>query len=122
VLTQIKKYLTQSISVDKINNITDTIPSFTSAKDDSAYVTKYSDRPFVSQYITKKEIEQYSSQLPEDYKNFLMTASVGQVGGPFKTGNAYQLIKLSKTKEIADSINSSHILISYKGTDVATGD
>lgn len=122
VLTGIRKYLTESISVDKVNNITDTIPSFVSAKDDSAYVTKYSDRPFINQYITKKEIEQYSAQLPEDYKNFLMTASIGQVGGPFKTGNAYQLVKLSKTKEIADSINSSHILITYKGTDVAAND
>ncbi len=121
-LAQIKKYLTESISVDEVNNITDTIPSFASTTSDSAYVTKYSDRPFINQYITKKEIEQYSAQLPEDYRNFLMTASVGQVGGPFKTGNAYQLVKLSKTKEIADSINSSHILISYKGTDVAAGD
>lgn len=81
VLNQIKKYLTESISVDKVNNITDTIPSFASVKDDSAYVTKYSERPFINQYITKKEIEQYSAQLPEDYKNFLMTATVGQVGG-----------------------------------------
>jgi peptidyl-prolyl cis-trans isomerase D len=120
VLAQINQYLNGSISVDKVNNITDTIPSFASAKNDSIYVSKYSDRQFVSQYITRKDIEQYSSQLPEDYKNFLMTAKIGEVGGPFKTGNAYQLIKLSKSKEIADSINSSHILISYKGTDVAS--
>lgn len=122
ILSQIKKYLTESISVDEVNKITDTIPSFVTVKDDSAYVTKYSDRPFINQYITKKEIEQFSTQLPEDYRNFLMSASVGQVGGPFKTGNAYQLVKLSKTKEIADSINSSHVLVTYKGTDVAAAD
>src|SRR5690606_16831909 len=119
VLAQINKYLTSSVSIDTINNIRDSIPSFASAENDSIYVSKYSDGQFISQYITKKDIEQYSAQLPEDYKNFLMNAQVGEVGGPFKTGNAYQLVKISKSKEVPDSINSSHILISYKGTDVA---
>ncbi len=114
-LNDIKKYLTGATSVDKVNNITDTIPSFANASNDSVYVTKYSDRPFTNQFITRNEIQQYASQLPEDYVNFLMTGSLGQIGGPFKTGNAYQLVKISKTKEIADSINSSHILITYKG-------
>ncbi len=114
-LNDIKKYLTGSTSVDKVNNITDTIPSFANASNDSVYVAKYSERPFTSQFITRNEIQQYASQLPEDYVNFLMTGSQGQIGGPFKTGNAYQLVKISKTKEIADSINSSHVLITYKG-------
>ncbi len=116
VLNEIKKFQNGSISVDKVNNITDTIPSFGSAANDSIYVSKYSERPFMAQYITKKELEQYSSQLPEDYVSFLMNGTVGQIGGPFKTGNAYQLVKISRSKEIADSINSSHILITYKGT------
>lgn len=119
VLAEIQKYLTASISHDEINNVTDTIPSFATAKNDSIYVSKYSDKPFVNQYITKKEVEQYATQLPKDYVDFLMSGAVGSVGGPFKTGNAYQLVKISKAKEIADSINSSHILISYKGTAVA---
>lgn len=114
-LNDIKRYLTGTVSVDKVNNITDTIPSFATANNDSVYVTKYSDRPFTNQFITRNEIQQYASQLPEDYVDFLMNGSVGEIGGPFKTGNAYQLVKISKTKEIADSINSSHILITYKG-------
>src|SRR5690606_29554730 len=109
--------------VDTINNIRDSIPSFASAANDSVYVSKYSDGQFISQYITKKDIEQYitqnTTQLPEDYKNFLMNAQVGEVGGPFKINDTYQLVKISRSKEVPDSINSSHILISYKGTDVA---
>ncbi|HLV23151.1 MAG TPA: peptidylprolyl isomerase [Moheibacter sp.] len=115
-LNNIKKYLTTTVVHDEVNNINDTVVSFASATNDSIYVSKYSDRPFVNQFITRKEIQQYAAQLPQDYVNFLTTGSVGQVGGPFKTGNAYQLVKISKTKEVADSINSSHILISYKGT------
>lgn len=114
-LTEIRKYVAGTVSVDEVNKINDTIPAFVNAENDSIYVTKYSDRPFVNQFITRNEIQQFASQLPEDYVNFLMNGSVGQVGGPFKTGNAYQLVKISKSKEIADSINSSHILISYKG-------
>src|SRR5690606_41752971 len=63
----------------------------------------------------------FKSQLPEDHYNFLMNSSLGEVGGPFKVGDTYQLVKLSETKEIPDSINSSHILISYSGTSVAQG-
>lgn len=117
-LTEIKKYLTGTIIHDEVNNITDTIGSFASAQNDSIYVSNFSERPFMSQYLTKKDIEA-ATQLPEDFKNFLLTAQVGQVGGPFKTGNAYQLLKISKTKPISDSINSSHILISYAGSEGA---
>lgn len=117
-LAGINKYLSKSVNIDKVNNITDTIEAFSSAANDSVYVTKHSDRPFMSQYVTKKQIEA-ASQLPQEYRDFLLAGQVGQVGGPFKTGNAYQLVKVSKTKPIADSISSSHILISYAGTAVA---
>ncbi|MDD3771917.1 MAG: SurA N-terminal domain-containing protein [Weeksellaceae bacterium] len=120
VKNSLNQLLNGHISIDEVNNITDTIPSFANVTDDSAYVTKYSERPFNSEYISRKEIEQFKVQLPEDYFNFLMTASVGEIGGPFKTGDAYQLVKISGSKEISDSINSSHILITYAGTDLAS--
>lgn len=85
-------------------------------------MTKYSDIPFNDRYITKADIERFAPQLPEDYAAFLLNAKEGEVGGPFKVGDAYQLIKISKGKEVPDSINSSHILISYRGTDVASRD
>lgn len=122
VLNSLKKYLTTSVSVDEINNITDTIQAFASVKDDSAYVSKYSDIPFNDRYITKSDLEQFAPQLPEDYADFLLNAKQGEVGGPFKVGESYQLVKISKGKEVADSIKSSHILITYRGTDVASRD
>lgn len=117
-LKDINKYLTKSVTVDEVNNITDTIEAFAGATNDSLYVTKHSERPFMSQYVTKKQIED-AKQLPQEYRDFLLSGQVGQVGGPFKTGNAYQLVKVSKTKQISDSISSSHILVSYAGTEVA---
>lgn len=120
VLNSIKKYLQPSVSIDEVNNITDSIPSFASAKDDSAYVSKYSDMPFNNRYITKSELEKFAPQLPKDFGDFLLNAKQGEVGGPFKVGESYQLVKISNGKEVPDSINSSHILITYKGTDVAS--
>lgn len=119
VLKEVESFLTTRISRDTINNIVDTIQGFASVTNDSIYVSRYSDRGFMDQYFTRKDIEQFASQLPEDYADFLMTASVGQVGGPFRVGESYQLAKISSSEPIVDSINSSHILISYSGTDVA---
>lgn len=119
-LKSINTLLTKSVNVDQVNNITDTIEAFASAANDSIYVTKNSDRPFMSQYVTKQQIEA-ATQLPQEYREFLLSGQTGAVGGPFKTGNAYQLIKVSKTKQISDSISSSHVLVSYAGTEVAQG-
>src|SRR5690606_8194351 len=119
-LEEINKFLNKSVNLDEVNNISDTIESFASTTNDSMYVTRHSERPFMSQYITRKQIEA-ATQLPQEYRDFLLSGQVGQVGGPFKTGNAYQLVKISKTKAISDSIKSSHILISYAGTQVAQG-
>lgn len=120
-LKEINQFLAQSVTVDEVNNISDTIEAFGQTTNDSLYVSRHSERPFMSQYVTRKQIET-ATQLPEEYRNFLLNASVGEVGGPFKTGNAYQLLKISKTKPISDSINSSHILISYAGSEVAQKD
>lgn len=119
-LKDISKFLTKSVNVDQVNNLTDTIEAFASTANDSVYVTKNSDRPFMSQYVTKQQIES-ATQLPQEYRDFLLSGQTGAVGGPFKTGNAYQLVKVSKTKQISDSISSSHVLVSYAGTEVAQG-
>lgn len=117
-LKDISKFLTKTVNVDQVNNLTDTIEAFGSTANDSLYVTKHSERPFMSQYVTKQQIEA-ATQLPQEYRDFLLSGQVGAVGGPFKTGNAYQLIKVSKTKQISDSISSSHVLVSYAGSEVA---
>lgn len=112
-LNDIKKYLTNSIRHDEVNNVTDTITAFGSAKNDSIYVTQNSEQPFIANFFTKEELAQ--SQLTPEVNTFFNTASVGQVGGPYKVGNTYQIYKISKAKEIKDSVQSSHILVSFKG-------
>lgn len=119
VKESLNKLLTGTIEFDEINNVYDTIQAFALTTNDSIYVNMYSEKPFSSQFLSRKDIEQFNSQLPEEYYNFLMNSSLSEVGGPFKVGDTYQLVKLSKIKEIPDSINSSHILISYSGTSIS---
>src|SRR5690606_9490038 len=74
VKESLNKLLTGTIEVDEINNVTDTIQAFASATNDSIYVNMYSESPFNSQFFSRKEIEQFKSQLPDDYYNFLMNS------------------------------------------------
>ena len=118
-LANINKYLSTQINHDEVNNVTDTIQAFGSAKNDSAYVTQNSEKPFIPNYFTKAELEQ--AQLGPEATAFLKSAAVGQIGGPFKIGNTYQLYKLSKSKEVKDSVKSSHILIAFTGSTAGNG-
>ena len=118
-LANINKYLSTQINHDEVNNVTDTIQAFGSTKNDSAYVTQNSEKPFIPNYFTKAELEQ--AQLGPEATAFLKSAAVGQIGGPFKIGNTYQLYKLSKSKEVKDSVKSSHILIAFTGSAAGNG-
>ncbi|WP_068596853.1 peptidylprolyl isomerase [Vaginella massiliensis] len=113
-LKNINAYLATQIKTDQENGITDTIVGFAQAKNDSAYIAQNSDDAFISQYFTKDQIKSFG--LPAEAQNFLNGAQVGQVGGPFKIQNTYQLYKLSKAKDVRDSVKSSHILVAYKGS------
>ena len=106
-LANIKKYLTQQIIHDEVNNVTDTIEAFGSAKNDSAYVVANSDQPFIPNYFSREDLEK--SNLTPEILEFFKTAQVGQIGGPYKVGDTYQIYKFSKSKEQKDSISSKTV-------------
>jgi len=106
-LQGIRNYLTGQIKHDDVNNVTDTIEAFGSAKNDSIYVSLNSDQPFIPNYFSKEDLEK--ANLGPEVLEFFKTAQVGQVGGPFKIGNTYQLYKLSKSKELKDSLGSKTV-------------
>lgn len=106
-LGNIKKYLSQQIKHDAVNNVTDTIEAFGSAKNDSIYVSLNSDQPFISNYFSREDLAK--SNLTPEILEFFKTAQVGQVGGPYKVGDTYQIYKFSKSKEVKDSVNSNTV-------------
>lgn len=106
-LENVRKYLSKQIKHDDVNNVTDTIDAFSFAKNDSIYVSLNSDQPFISNYFSKEDLEK--ANLTPEILSFFKTAQVGQVGGPFKVGNSYQLYKFSKSKELKDSLGSKTV-------------
>lgn len=106
-------FLNTQIIENEEKGTKDTIPSFSAAVNDSAYVTRYSESGFDPTYYTRDQIEQSTNQ---EVKNAILSnLSKGSVVGPFHSNNVYQLIKVSDVKPISDSIKSSHILISFAG-------
>ena len=109
---ELNSYLTDQVIRDEATGISDTIRSFANAVNDSAYVSRFSESPYDPTYYTREQFENF----PENLKTPLMNANKGDVVGPIKVNDVYNLIKISDVKQISDSAKTSHILIGYQGS------
>lgn len=112
IVKELNSYLAPQIIKDEASNVADTIPSFANAKNDSLYVTRFSEDSFDPNFYTKQQI---LSTPNKDIQSLLSNFVVDKVYGPVKSGNLYELIKITNQKQIIDSAKTSHILISYQG-------
>ena len=87
----------------------DTIPGFAGAKDYVEFVNANSDQPFVDRWAFKKD-------LPESIADSVFALNVGEVYGPYKIDNTFNLTRIVEVKQLPDSIQSKHILIRYEGS------
>ena len=93
----------------------DTIPGFGNVEDYVEYVNANSDNQFVDVWAFKKD-------LPQSVADSLYTMEKGDVYGPYKVDNSYNLTRIIETKLLPDSIQSKHILIRYEGSLRAASD
>ena len=114
IMAELNSYLAPQVIKDEFNGVTDTIRSFAQAVNDSAYISRFSDSQFDPTYYTREQFESFPD---ESLKEQLKTANQGDVLGPIKIGNVYNLIKVSDVKLISDSAKTSHILIGYAGSE-----
>lgn len=87
----------------------DTISGFRTTKDVEEFVNAHSDEPFYDGWTFK-------NQLPPTLADTVMSLNTGDIYGPFKLENTYNLLKVMETKKTPDSADSKHILIRYLGT------
>lgn len=87
----------------------DTIPGFKTTKDYEEFVNSNSDEPFYDGWTFK-------NQLPPTLADTLMNLNTGDIYGPFKLENTYNIVKVLETKKTPDSADSKHILIRFMGT------
>lgn len=87
----------------------DTIPGFRDTQNAEEFVAMYSDVPFVDKWMFKNEME-------PTIADTLINMEVGDVYGPYKLNNTFNLTKVLDVKKMPDSAESKHILIRYAGT------
>ncbi|WKW46659.1 peptidylprolyl isomerase [Myroides sp. JBRI-B21084] len=100
--------LKPSVVFNKNTNKNDTISGFAKATDVKAFVNQNSDVPFDSTYYAK-------DQLPAEHAEKLFSTPVGSIYGPYVFNDYYAVSKVVANKNVAETVDASHILIAYKG-------
>ena len=93
----------------------DTIVGFARASDNIEFVNANSDVPFVDRWMFKKDLQ-------TSVADAVYGLAVGDVYGPYKIDNTFNLSKVIESKQMPDSIQSKHILIRYAGSLRAASD
>lgn len=101
--------LNSKIEYNNQTKANDTIAGFKNADNYEEFVNIHSDAPYFDQWLFKKD-------LTPTVADTLINLNKGDVYGPYKVDNTYNLTKVLDTKKMSDSAESKHILIRYVGT------
>lgn len=84
----------------------DTVRAFAEVEDDSAFAANYSDLGVTPIFYRK-------SNIPAPLDSTLMDQEIGYVQGPYLDGDSYRLTKVRDMRNLPDSVEARHILISF---------
>lgn len=93
----------------------DTLESFITTKDDSSFAIINSELPTYPSFYRR-------SNIPAPLDSTLFDQDLGYIKGPYLDGDYYRLTKITDRKELPDSAEARHILISYQGATRAQTD
>lgn len=100
--------LDERIEYNAVIQANDTLPGFRNTTNNAEFVNTNSVAPYQDIWYFKKD-------LPEEKADEIYEAEVGAIVGPFKVGNSYILSKVIEERHLPDSVQASHILISWEG-------
>jgi peptidylprolyl isomerase/peptidyl-prolyl cis-trans isomerase D len=106
VKNEIESLLSQKIEFNAISKQNDTLVGFRETQDHIGFVAQNSEVQFQDRWWFKKD-------LPVEIADTIFAMNVGDVYGPFKLENSYNLSKLVAVKQLADSVQAKHVLISW---------
>lgn len=95
-------------SVPRLAANGDTLESFSSNENDSAYAASLADTRRAPDYYTQEN-------LPQGLDSTIFEKPVGFIKGPYEAGGAYRLTKVLDKRSMPDSVKARHILISFQG-------
>ncbi len=108
IKSNINALLAGSIQYNEATQKNDTVPGFKGAANAIEFVNKYSDKPYDSTYVAKKD-------LPAADADKIMALGAGEVYGPYMNGKFYCLSK-SLGKKSGINARASHVLIGWEGS------
>ncbi len=101
--------LNARVEYNRETKTNDSILGFKHTVDYEEFVNANSEVPFYDQWFFEKD-------LPSSVANNLINLNVGDVYGPYKIENTFNLSRALEIKTMPDSAASKHILIRYVGT------
>lgn len=90
------------------------VETFLKNEDDSAFALSYTDQASYPAFYRK-------SNIPAPLDSTLFDQELGHVKGPYLDGNYYRLTKITDIKNLPDSVEARHILISYASANNGQG-
>jgi len=93
-----------SMLTQTVTDYGDTIPAFKNVTNYEAYVGANSDQPYQNRWMFKKD-------LPAKLKDTVANMNAGDIYGPYKADNTFNLTKVVAVRQLPDSVKSRHILI-----------
>jgi peptidyl-prolyl cis-trans isomerase D len=105
---EINALLEPQISYNSITQTNDTLPSFRDATDYASFAAQHSDGQFNDRWFFKYH-------LPEEFADDLFALNKGEIYGPYRTEGRFNLSKVIDVRQMADSAQAKHILISWDG-------
>jgi len=96
------------VSYNRSTQINDTLPGFKVATDLKEFLSENSDIPYADRFVFKKD-------LAGIVRDTLSKLEEGAIYGPYKDGRYMKLDRIVATRQMPDSVQSRHILVSYQG-------
>ncbi|WP_299678288.1 peptidylprolyl isomerase [uncultured Dokdonia sp.] len=104
-----KTYLNDElVTYNRSTQINDTLPGFRVAENLTEFLSENSDLPYADRFRFKKD-------LAGVVRDTLSTLEEGAIYGPYKDGRYMRLDRIVETRQMPDSVQSRHILLSYQG-------
>lgn len=107
--TQIAALLENRVEYNVATKTNDTLLSFKEIENYEDFVNLHSDVGYTDRWL-------FENQLPNSVASDLIALEEGNVYGPYKEGNTFNITRIIDTKYMPDSTESKHILIRYAGT------
>lgn len=109
---ELTKYINDFKEENPVTGAEETVVGFKNTTDNKSFVTNYSEGQYSDGLVFNTD------NFDQQVMDFAKTASLNDVYGPYESDNVMAISKLIAKKNVSDSINISHILVSYKGAAV----